>query len=247
MAVLSPHLDDAVLSCGAVLSGCAAAGVHAVTVTVFNGPPDGPLSAAARDFHAQCGHGDDAMAHREIEDDLATTHLGAASIRLGLPEALYRGGTSGRHRYPKGKDIFGSRPEAEAELVADIIERLTSTPAIREAELLLVPLGVGDHIDHQIVAAAARKLRRPLLWYEDVPYVLFDNCLGWEDELAPTDPMACRVIAEHWRAKLDAIDCYASQHSILWHDATRWRQDLTAYAISLGDGVPAERYWRRRP
>ena len=96
LVVLSPHLDDAVLSCGAILARAAEQGVHTTIATIFNGSPDGPLSRSARHFHALCGHGDDAMAHRETEDDLAVEHLGVKSIRLGVPEALYRRDASGR-------------------------------------------------------------------------------------------------------------------------------------------------------
>ena len=49
---LSPHLDDAVLSCGGMIHRQAQAGERVVVVTVCAGdPPPGPLSDFARSLH----------------------------------------------------------------------------------------------------------------------------------------------------------------------------------------------------
>jgi LmbE family N-acetylglucosaminyl deacetylase len=245
LVVLSPHLDDAVLSCGAVLASAAEA--NADVVTIFNGPPEGPLSDAARDFHARCGHGDDAMSHREGEDDLALRHLGISPTRLGFPESLYRRDAAGQHRHSDLRSAFRSRPEAEPEVVQAITDRLLTVTAVEKADLLLVPLGIGDHIDHQIVAAAAQDLQRPMLWYEDIPYAMNRHYRGWEATLAPADALIHYASAAHWQRKLDAIECYASQHEFLWRNQGYWREALTAYAVSVGGGVTAERYWWARP
>jgi LmbE family N-acetylglucosaminyl deacetylase len=247
LVVLSPHLDDAVLSCGAVLASAAEATAAGV-VTVFNGPPDGALSDAAREFHARCGHGDDAMAHRESEDDLAMKLLGVASVRLGLPEALYRRDASGEHRHPDIRSGVRTRPDGEPEVVDAVTERLRAVTAVEEADLLLVPLGIGNHIDHQIVATAAQNLQRPMLWYEDIPYALSRHYRGWEATLAPADALIHYVSAAQWQRKLDAVNCYASQQEILFRQARGfWREALTAYAVSVGGGVLAERYWWASP
>jgi LmbE family N-acetylglucosaminyl deacetylase len=246
LVVLSPHLDDAVLSCGAVLAGAVEAAAADV-VTIFNGPPDGALSDAAREFHARCGHGDDAMAQREGEDDLAMRQLGLSTVRLGMPESLYRRDASGEPAHPDLRSIFRSRPDDESEVVDAITRRLLAVAAVEKADLLLAPLGVGDHIDHLIVAAAARNLRRATLWYEDIPYAMNRSYRGFEATLAPADALIHYVTAAQWQRKLDAINCYASQHSILSRQPGFWRETLTAYAVSVGGGVPAERYWWARP
>ncbi|WP_327325231.1 PIG-L family deacetylase [Streptomyces sp. NBC_01210] len=268
LVVLSPHLDDTALSCGAATAAAASAGTDVVSVTVFDGEPQGQLSAAAREFHHACGLGDDAMSHRRAEDDAALARLGVVPVRLGLAEALYRRDAAGDPRYPGGQDIFGpgfgpgcgtaaddpggdaAAPDPyglEPDVVAEVARRLTSLPAVREAELLLAPLAVGGHVDHRITAAAARQLDRPLLWYEDIPYALFDRCRGWQKTLRPAGPFVHRASTADWAAKLDAIDCYVSQHPVLWEEPDRRRQVLTAYGTSVGaDAAPAERYWRDR-
>src|SRR5215471_10495719 len=165
VTILSPHLDDAVLSCGALLHGCSKIGIRTRIVTVFNGSPDGELSDAARDFHLRCGHGDDSMSEREHEDDVAMKRLGVAGMRLGFPEALYRSRGPGIPRYPNGQDIFSSAPALEPDVVDAIAATLSGMPIIGEADMLLAPLAIGDHIDHQIVSVAAQRLGPAKLWY----------------------------------------------------------------------------------
>lgn len=243
ITVISPHLDDAVLSCGALLTACA----DATVVTVFNGPPDLPLSAGAEEFHDKCGLGADAVAVREEEDDLALKTVGAASVRLGIPEALYRRDLSGDHRYPEDKDLSAATVGAEDALVADVADRLRHESRVRDADLVLAPLGIGGHIDHRIAAAALKRLGREpetVLWYEDVPYVLYPFWIrGSVRRDTRSGPRVCRFRPAQWQAKLQAIDCYASQRSILWWNTTGLAKRLTSRAKLLGWGAPAERYW----
>ncbi|WP_260696720.1 PIG-L deacetylase family protein [Streptomyces sp. 130] len=250
LVVLSPHLDDAVLSCGALLSACPGWGSRVTTVTVFNGRPEGPLSEAAVSFHESIGLVDDPMGPREAEDDRAHGLLGVTGTRLGMPEALYRCDATGHHLYPHDQDIFVSGPARDLEpgLTTRLAAALRALPAVQEADLVLAPLGVGRHADHVLVAAAARLLDRPrdsVLWYEELPYILYDHCAGWEADLAPGTPLISRYPREHWERKLDAIDCYASQHPILWFEPESRREEITAHAAALGGGSPAERYWWR--
>lgn len=242
VVVLSPHLDDAVLSCGALIACCCRAGVDVLVVTVFNGRPVGPLSRSASHFHARCGHtGRDAMAAREAEDDRALSRLGARTDRLFQKEALYRRTTRGAPAYPADDSVFvGSAPAAEVDAVLGPI--VHSIDAARP-DLVLAPLGIGGHVDHLVVADAARRLGRPVLHYEDVPYVLYDRCRGWETTISgrPARVQACSP--QDWEMKVEAIACYASQREVLWYSPHTWESDLEAYAVAAGAGQPAERLW----
>src|SRR5690242_15250592 len=71
---LSPHLDDAVLSCGGAIARHTSAGARVLVVTLCTAapPPDGPLSRFAQNHHLMWGLVPErAMAEREREDDLA--------------------------------------------------------------------------------------------------------------------------------------------------------------------------------
>jgi LmbE family N-acetylglucosaminyl deacetylase len=85
IAIISPHLDDAVLSCGNLL------GAHrdSVVVTLFSGmpPPDTPLT----EWDRLCGFADceEAMQARHHENEAALALLGARSLNLGLLDGQY--------------------------------------------------------------------------------------------------------------------------------------------------------------
>lgn len=247
LTVVSPHFDDGVLSCGAALAACAATGAEPTVLTVFSGQPEPPLSAGAVAFHRACGLGDDdAVRRRQEEDELALKVVGAASAHLGIPEALYRKDDAGNHLYPRDED--SSRAGLETELVARLAQLLSDEPTVRAADLLLAPLAIGNHIDHRITRAAVRLLDRDpdtVAWYEDAPYVIFPPELLQPVDDSHVDPLVCPVGPDHWQAKLQAIDCYASQRAILLGgNTTDLPIYLTMYAESIGGGVPAERYWR---
>ena len=246
--VLSAHYDDGVLSCGGLLAACAEAGTPGTVVTVFSGAPEPPLSAAARKFHRACGLGDtDAIACREAEDDRAMAVVGAAPVRLGVPDALYRKDPAGNPRYPRDEEISRAALAAETELIGRLAAVLADEPSVRDAELILAPLAIGNHIDHRITRAAARLLDRDpdtVWWYEDAPYVIFPKELLEPFDESHTHPRTVRLTERQWQAKLRGIGCYASQAPILLGGNTELPKWLTMYAESLADGEPAERYWK---
>jgi LmbE family N-acetylglucosaminyl deacetylase len=244
LMVLSPHLDDGVLSCGALIADSSWRGIDVVVVTVFNGRPAGPISPAAAAFHAQCGLVDKpAMAVREAEDDRALAEVGARSERLLLPEALYRMAGDGAPLYGSSHSLFEEPPVDEHELVAVIAQRFGDAAAAMEPDLVVAPLAIGGHVDHRLVLRAARWLDYRVLHYEDVPYLLFDRCRNWGDSVSVRCAHVHHATQGAWRAKLDGIECYASQQGVLWPDRDSWHDDLTEYASAVGGGRPAERYW----
>jgi len=245
LALLSPHLDDAVLSCAALIADVSRRGIDVLVITLFNGRPEPPLSLPASRFHARCGHAEDAMDEREHEDDLALARLGARTVRLYLPEALYRKNSRGEPVYQSDAGIFVDRMPTPCAF-SDTV-RLSVRAAVDAAgpDLLLTPMGIGGHIDHLLTTAAVRGLSYPVMHYEDVPYLLYDRCQEWNSAMPPDDVRMHRATKAGWSAKLDAIDCYASQREVLWYSPSSWRADLTGYAVDVGAGHPAERYWTR--
>jgi len=143
--VLSPHLDDAALSCPTYLQRTP----DAYVATVFT-------------------EGDDAhYRRRRSEDRKALRELGARPIHLGFLDAPYRS--------PKYRDfcgiVFGRAREYRGTVraLAEAIEELDSRLHPR---VILAPLAIGNHIDHRVVrdAALAVVSSDRLLFYEDRPY-----------------------------------------------------------------------------
>lgn len=244
LLILSPHLDDAVLSCGALIADSVKRGVRVVVLTVFNGSPTLPVSVAADRFHARCGlRAATAMADREREDDLALELLGATAVRLEFPEALYRRGADGRAVYPADQSIFAERSAADLELPA-ITDKIRLQLDAVGPDLVLAPLGIGAHVDHRLVAEAAQRLDRPVLHYEDVPYLLYDRCAQWQADFALRGCVAHACSAAGWAGKLAAVECYRSQATVLWYRPDSWQAELTGYAQVAGGGQLVERYWQ---
>src|ERR1035438_6246628 len=96
VVVMSPHLDDAVLSCGALLAHLAAR--HLITVaTVFTAAAPPPWSLPARRQLRALG-GVDAeafFAQRRAEDRDVLAGIGVAAVHLGFRDALFRRGRRG--------------------------------------------------------------------------------------------------------------------------------------------------------
>lgn len=244
LALISPHLDDAALSCAALMADARQRRIDVLVITLFNGRPDTPLSSPAARFHARCGLADgDAMAKRECEDDLALGSLGARTVRLDLPEALYRKNRRLEPVYASDASIFREKMTRRCAFLGTVQRGMRNAVEAIGPDLVLAPLGIGGHIDHLLAREAARALQYPTMHYEDVPYLLYDRCRSWRETLPLRDARVHHATKAGWSAKLDAIGCYASQREVLWHSPSTWREDLTDYAAKIGTGRAAERYW----
>ncbi|MEJ2870569.1 PIG-L family deacetylase [Actinomycetospora sp. OC33-EN08] len=180
--VLSPHLDDAVLSCAGLLSGLTDTTIS--VLTLFTDCSPGPHTRAARSFLRQCAHPDAAtlFAARRAEDldvvarlDARAEHAGhtdALFRRRAVPEAVGRVLPELAHRYPtyrfdiaRGRVSRGDRALRRA-LADDLASRAP------DVDLLLAPLGVGRHVDHLITRDLGPTWPGRVVYYSDFPYSL---------------------------------------------------------------------------
>ena len=151
--VLSPHLDDAVFSCGGLIARQAAAGERVTVLTVCAGdPPEGPLSDFARALHIVWQTDGSPIPIRREEDRSACRRLGAAAVHLEIPDAIYRLGASCEAFYPSHAEIFGPLHSAENDLLQELARSLASQcPANARVYL---PQAIGGHVDHRLVPRA---------------------------------------------------------------------------------------------
>lgn len=184
VVVLSPHLDDGVLSCGALLAYLAhQCDVTVVTVFTEAAPPPWSLPVRRR-LRAVGMDAETWFAHRRAEDTAVLAEIGAAVVHLGLREAPYRrsdGGTGPLRwwRWPTYPTVRfdahrGRIARADAGLPAEIGARVSEVVRAREARVIFVPLGIGRHVDHLLTRRAAHHLRQHLrsriVYYSDFPY-----------------------------------------------------------------------------
>ena len=255
---LSPHYDDIPLSAGATVRLLADRGRRPETIVIFGSEPDRsqPLSAFAKAMHEGWGlSAEEVIASRYAEETAAAAVLGAQTRVLPFRDAIYRG-----HVYLSDDDLFGAPSPAEASLPGEIVDSL-ALGDIPDAETrCYAPLAAGRHVDHQIVHLAAQSLARKgwdVWFYEDVPYALKPDAL--EHRLAEiadawgarAEPVAAIPAQAAWDEKLDAILSYPSQLETVFQQyvgvgTTRDEisDALADYAVSVGDGIRAERFWR---
>jgi LmbE family N-acetylglucosaminyl deacetylase len=242
LLVVSPHLDDAVLSCGARLAAVGARGERAIVATLFTADepevPPSPLAADLRRWWRLPAGA--VMAERRREDGAALARLRSELVHLDLPEAPYRLGPAGDPYYTTLDALFASPDPGDAvALAARLDAALAGLPAAR---LTLAPLGVGGHVDHRLARAAVERSGRTLAYYEEFPYVEWKwlalrRALGrprdWRSEVLPVSP-------ELFAAKADAIEAYASQVPAMFRSAARLRKQMRRHARRAG----GERIWR---
>ena len=244
---VAPHLDDVALSCGGTVACHASRGQEPLIVTVAAGAPAG---AEAQDMHV------DYVGCRRREDAAAAAALGASTEWLPYLDAVYRG---------YGAEIFGARRQ-ESGLVDRIGRDLERRWSESGSVSVFLPLGIGNHVDHQLCASLHERLRRvgATVWhYEDTPYVLrWAAAERWINsmELAPLKVAVKPYLEERlvtmglvpsvvevtrqMTGRLAAIECYQSQLAGLFPRRNH-RAVIRAYAASLmsKQETYGERFW----
>jgi LmbE family N-acetylglucosaminyl deacetylase len=222
VVVISPHLDDAVLGCGALL----ATQPGATVITVFAaGPVEYPDPPTPWDSLAGFSVGDDVLGARRQEDAAALAAVGADPVWLDYTE----------HQYLDRPDWLGA---------AAVVDGLEASVRVCEPTLVLMPFGLANP-DHDATHQAALLVRERMpgpAWfcYEETGYKHIPGLLAWRVAqlfrrgIWPT-PVAIAV-ADGSEAKSAALTCYRSQLLALEAD---WQ---------LGEKLASpEQYWRLAP
>jgi LmbE family N-acetylglucosaminyl deacetylase len=147
VVVLSPHLDDAVLSCAGRI------GPHATVVTMFAGVPGPDQAPSAWDRACGAESARELMLRRRGEDADAVGALGGRTRHLDFLELAYR-----------------ARPPQGRALLLAVLEEAAG------ADEVWFPAAVGGHLDHlilrEVLARATRELTAcAMRMYADYPYV----------------------------------------------------------------------------
>ncbi|MBB5213653.1 PIG-L deacetylase family protein [Parapusillimonas granuli] len=150
LVVVSPHYDDAVFSCGDLLSAVPGSTV----ITVCTGQPQDP--GMLTDWDRRCGFScaEQAMRERALENGKALDALRAAGVDLGFLDSQY-----------------AQQPRCGPDFLSDT---LASMIAQAQPAAVFFPLGL-FHEDHLRVSNASMTLCHrfaSIQWfaYEDIPY-----------------------------------------------------------------------------
>jgi LmbE family N-acetylglucosaminyl deacetylase len=260
---LSPHLDDAVLSCGGTIHGLCEAGHSVLVATVCAGMPESvELSPYAVELHERWGEAavspEQMVALRRKEDSVALASLGASWLHLDVLDAPYRRDPESRTWLYVGDDaIFGHIAPGDLPLVSRVSALLGGLTDVSKNATIYAPLAVGNHVDHQLVRRAAESWvggGAPLLYYEDFPYAADDTAV--RQTIDPQSgrqqrprrmqlrPRLVPLALANLDAKVEAVKAYASQISTFWTDADIMEAALRRFAARRGaQGPPSERLW----
>lgn len=254
---LSPHYDDAVLSVGGMMHRLAQAGNPVVVRTVMGGKPSPdkvPDTAITRDLHTRWAAGQDPVEARLREDTAAVSSLGARADRLLVwMDCVYRLSRTGSPLYTTLDSIFSviHRDDVAGELLPTMV-----LPPNELVRAIYAPLGVGHHVDHQIVRNWAVELHQQYPWvalnfYEEYPYREEENAI--DDALAffETSKPPLQLNVELMpldevdvAAKVAAIGFYTSQINTFWRNKAAMETAVRTSLNRTGGGQPAERLWR---
>jgi LmbE family N-acetylglucosaminyl deacetylase len=255
VVVLSPHLDDAVLSCGALMT-YAVSRTPVTVVTFFTEGGQAPYTMSARRYLRQAGgHDADAVFQRRRDRDRAALEpIGVTCVHAGLTEALFRrragGGRSGRARLrPEPAHIYPSRRAhvssgrivgADAGTLREareIIQRVAGSGL----SLVLAPLGVGGHVDHMLVRTAAQSSGAPVAYYREVPDTRRDAAV--EAFIYRHDLVETRW-PEPGEAKAELIRAYGNQSRKLFRGAGDPLAPEVFYSAARPAATASSAWWR---
>ena len=235
--ILSPHLDDAVLSCWHVLTQPGDVEV----ITVFAGVPVALSAPAWWDLYTGAVDSGERVRERIEEDRRALALAGRTSMNLGFLDEQYRDN------------------EQRLSSVTEQIEALLS-PRTR----IYAPAAFANHADHALVRAAALVLRDagfPVSLYADLPHATLHGWPAWvkgegragsgdfasafwDHVLAGTntlEPIVHALDVEAHGRKLAAVKMYRTQLPGLEEFAGRPLTDRQAlgYEVIWATGSPA--------
>lgn len=259
---LSPHFDDAVFSCGGAIHQQCQNGQAVLVVTFCAAMPDPgePLSPLAERFHAWMGHPADVVAARRREDRAALAIVGAEGLWLDFKDCIYRG-RSCEHlwHYTSIREVFGRIHPNERTLAEVMAVAVNERVSIGSKTTIYAPLGVGNHVDHQLTHCAAWVLHAQqgrLVLYEDYPYADPDRPHPIDESIAssPASTLAATaatLLAPRFvhlseadlQAKIDGVRAYRSQLAMLFGEEAAIPSRLRTYASRHDPYRLAERFW----
>lgn len=213
---LSPHYDDAILSCGGVIHAQRRVGERVSVLTLCGGVPDpASESALALKYLAAWSKSGDGMAKRRVENAAVLSGWGVLNWECDTPDAIFRAG-GGTPYYQTREELFGQPHSGDAAFVLPVWEeRLEQLAGEEKSIRLYAPLGIGGHVDHALAGRLGQRMGQAgwkVCFYEDYPYVEFEsNGVKTTQASFESGQWIPQTFAIDVQAKIDALRAYQTQ------------------------------------
>lgn len=267
---LAPHADDVPLSCGGWVGQLAQQGadVHVLSLMVADPPHPLPASPFITDLHQRWATSENPYAVRRAEDTGAVEHLGAKVHFGDWLDCIYRTDAQGNVLYQNDDELFGAIQSNDPLNDTDL-----TLPSIGNIDYLYIPLGAGNHVDHQVVRNKAfawvksqQNQSLEVFGYAEYPYSseageVMHSHGGTGTRLAGATAtqtalqaiqqnieLAVRPLnTDDINRKIEALLHYKSQISTFWESVAVMRERVwqNAQVVGQAHGIEyAERLWR---
>ena len=252
---LSPHFDDAVYSCGGTIGVQASVGLRPLVITVFGGVPSptielSPFAAQVQRTMGFRPNPQIAVTSRREEDARALDYLKTDYLWLDYLDAIYRGTPA--YYMEENQLVGGEVHPGDLWIDRELAEKLVALHERLPDTVWYAPLGVGRHVDHQIVSSAIDRLIQRganVKLYEDFPYVLREGALQVrQQEFGGTLEPAFVEMSEMLHLRQEAAVMYTSQVELNFGDRETMLRKMDEYSHGIRpvQTVHLERYWTAR-
>lgn len=158
--IISPHLDDAVFSCGGIISQLVTAG-PVLVINIFT-----------KYLSDMKFHGVVMGEERHQEELTAAKYLGFETKNLDELDAIFR-----RKEYRKISNIFKAPVQEDIDWLPILRQKIFAVMNEIDYQQVYVPLGIGWHVDHILTHQVFVPMfgNKKLCFYEDTPYCLIPH------------------------------------------------------------------------
>ena len=233
---LSPHLDDAVFSCGGLIWEQTKSGDQVEIWTICAGdPPDSSFSPFALQLHKDWGLSQNMIKIRREEDQKACQILGVIPRYFPYLDCIYRKSPQGEYYYQSEEDIFGGLNHEDMSLIDTIVEDLSVQ--LPSDVRIVAPLGIGNHVDHDLIRKASSRLNVVVDHFADYPYVrepdgkeilsMLETSSDWKQEVY-------KISEDGLMNWVSAALAYESQTPIFWEDESLLTKEINQIIDDLG-------------
>ena len=216
--VISPHYDDAILSCG-MLMHLLKDNKNITVLNLFTKAHNGPYTISARKFlsEAKFENAVTLFKDRKRTDSKALAMVGVKHIDLDLTDALFRRREKtylGKyfaefdHVYPTYKFHLLKKIAGNDKAVLLLTSKLSKI--IPKNAIVIAPYAIGNHVDHVIARQVSESLFSNIIYYTDFPYNVRLNSIGrmpdgYSKITLPTEKTIKEPLIRAYTSQVDAL------------------------------------------